>query len=95
MGLCIGVKPGCLIKIEDSNLDVISVDEASIKIRYREQTYEVGQDKSISIDSFVSVCMGKPSNQSVEFHKGKPNQELLQRLVFEAPKRIAISRVRP
>jgi hypothetical protein len=31
MGLCIGVKPGCLINIDDSVLDVIGVDEASIK----------------------------------------------------------------
>lgn len=94
MGLCIGVKVGAKIQIENNILDVIGVEDNKIRLIYREKTYEVGQDQSIPIDSFMSIYMGKPSCQSIEAHKDNPSQELLHRLVFEAPKRISISRIK-
>jgi sRNA-binding carbon storage regulator CsrA len=82
MALVLGVVEGARIYIDDTPLDVLKISKTSISVEVSGVGYILSQNESVEVYPKVFVSVGVSKKRDVA----------LPRLLFEAPRDIAINR---
>ena len=83
MALVIGVSKGSVVYLDDEPLEVVSTGKVAILVKVKEQEFSLTPYESTEVYPKVFVSVGVSNRRQ---------GDLLPRLLFEAPRNIAINR---